>query len=192
MRVRASTVPGNRHERGDDDDMNADGGDADGVHDVARCHGLTRPRPPGQGWNMPAKECTFCRIARGELDAHLVHADAAHLVFLDHRPLFAGHCLVMPRAHVETLLDLPEAAVGPLFLLVQRVSRAVERGAAADGIFNAVNNRISQSVPHVHVHVIPRRKKDGLKGFFWPRYTYSGPAEMIEVRDAIAAAMEPA
>jgi histidine triad (HIT) family protein len=138
---------------------------------------------------VPAKECTFCRIARGDLAAHVVHADDAHLAFLDHRPLFAGHVLVVPRAHVETLIDLPAEAVGPLFLLVQRISRAVLQGAAADGFFNAVNNRISQSVPHLHVHVIPRRKKDGLKGFFWPRYTYSGEAEMAQVRDAIAAAL---
>ena len=138
---------------------------------------------------MAAKECTFCRIVRGELAAHVVHADEAHLAFLDHRPLFAGHVLVLPRAHVETLLDLPADQVGPLFLIVQRISRAVERGMAADGVFNAVNNRVSQSVPHLHVHVIPRRKKDGLKGFFWPRYAYSGEAEMVAVRDAIAAAL---
>jgi histidine triad (HIT) family protein len=140
---------------------------------------------------VAAKECTFCRIARGELPAHVVHADATHLAFLDHRPLFAGHVLVVPRAHVETLMDLPAAEVGPLFLLVQRISRAVERGLGADGIFNAVNNRVSQSVLHLHAHVIPRRKKDGLKGFFWPRYTYTGEEEMAKVRDAIAGAMEP-
>ena len=138
---------------------------------------------------MTAKSCTFCRIVRGDLAAHVVHADDAHLAFLDHRPLFAGHVLVVPRVHVETLLDLPAEAVGPLFQLVQRISRAVERGADADGFFNAVNNRVSQSVPHLHVHVIPRRKKDGLKGFFWPRYTYTGEEEMAKVRDAIAGAM---
>jgi histidine triad (HIT) family protein len=150
---------------------------------------LTAAHLSEQGWGVPTKECTFCRIARGELAAHLVHEDAAHLVFLDHRPLFAGHCLVVPREHVDTLLDLPAERVGPLFLLVQRVSRAVEQGSGADGVFNAINNRISQSVPHLHVHVIPRRKKDGLKGFFWPRYAYSGEAEMIQVREAIAAAL---
>jgi len=138
---------------------------------------------------VTAKSCTFCRIVRGDLAAHVVHADDAHLAFLDHRPLFAGHVLVVPRVHVETLLDLPAEAVGPLFQLVQRISRAVERGADADGFFNAVNNRVSQSVPHLHVHVIPRRKKDGLKGFFWPRYTYAGEEEMAKVRDAIAGAM---
>ena len=152
-------------------------------------HGLTPPGPAGQGWGVPAQECIFCRIARGELAAHVVYADDSHLVFLDHRPLFAGHCLIIPRAHVETLLDLPEAAVAPLFLLVQRVSRAVVQAADAEGVFNAINNRVSQSVPHLHVHAIPRRKKDGMKGFYWPRYTYSGETEMAQVRDAIAAAL---
>jgi histidine triad (HIT) family protein len=141
---------------------------------------------------VPTKECTFCRIARGELAAHVVFEDDAHLAFLDHRPLFAGHCLVIPRAHVDTLLDMPAERVGPLFLAVQRVSLAVERGLGAEGVFNAVNNRISQSVPHLHVHAIPRRKKDGMKGFFWPRYTYSGEDEMARVRDAIAAALPAA
>lgn len=139
---------------------------------------------------MSAKECTFCRIARGDLPAHIVHQDEAHLAFLDHSPLFPGHTLVVPRVHVETLLDLPEERVGPFFSLVRRVSAAVERGLDADGFFNAINNRVSQSVPHLHAHVIPRRKKDGLKGFFWPRYKYSGEEEIIRVRDAIAAALQ--
>jgi histidine triad (HIT) family protein len=121
----------------------------------------------------------------------MVFEDDAHVVFLDHSPLFAGHCLVVPRLHVLTLLDLPEPSVGPLFLLVRRISAAVERGMGADGFFNAINNRVSQSVPHLHAHVIPRRKKDGLKGFFWPRYKYSGEDEMRCVRDAIAAALNP-
>jgi len=139
---------------------------------------------------VSAKECTFCRIVRGDLAAHVVFEDEGHVAFLDHRPLFAGHTLVVPRAHVDTLLDLPAERVGPLFLAVQRVSRAVEKGMGADGVFNAVNNRVSQSVPHLHVHAIPRRKKDGLKGFFWPRYTYSGEEEMQRTRDAIVAALE--
>jgi histidine triad (HIT) family protein len=140
---------------------------------------------------MAEKACTFCRIARGEIAADKVYEDADTMAFLDHRPLFPGHCLVVPRAHVDTLLDLPADRVGPLFVVVQRVSRAVERGLGADGVFNAVNNRVSQSVPHLHVHVIPRRKKDGLKGFFWPRHAYAGPEEMAQVRAAIAGAMEP-
>lgn len=139
---------------------------------------------------MTTKECTFCRIARGDLPAHQVYSDDGFLAFLDHRPLFAGHVLVCPREHVDTYLDLPAERVGPLFTLVQRVSRAVERGLSADGVFNAINNRVSQSVPHLHVHVIPRRKKDGLKGFFWPRYTYSGEDEMERVRAQIVSSLE--
>jgi histidine triad (HIT) family protein len=141
---------------------------------------------------MSGKECTFCRIARGDLPAHTILEDRDFVVFLDHRPLFAGHCLVVPRVHVETLLDLPAEQVGPLFLVVRRVSAAVEKGLGAEGFFNAINNRISQSVPHLHVHVIPRRKKDGLKGFFWPRYAYSGEEEMRKVREAIVGALPPA
>jgi histidine triad (HIT) family protein len=138
---------------------------------------------------VTATPCTFCRIAAGELAAHLIFEDADFLAFLDHRPLFAGHCLLVPRRHHETVLDLPTELGGALFAHVQRLSRAVEVGMKADGFFNAVNNRVSQSVPHVHVHVIPRRKKDGLKGFFWPRYKYSGEEEMIRVREAIVAAL---
>jgi histidine triad (HIT) family protein len=140
---------------------------------------------------MAAKECVFCRIARGDLPAHLVHEGDDHLAFLDHRPLFAGHVLVVPRAHVETFLDLPPERVGPFFTLVQRVSAAVMQGMQAEGVFNAMNTKISQSVPHLHAHVIPRRRKDGLKGFFWPRYEYAGEEEMERARAAIAAALAP-
>ncbi len=138
---------------------------------------------------MTTKECIFCRILRGEVPAHLVHADEEHAVFLDHRPLFKGHCLIVTRPHVDTLMDLPAERVGPLFVLVQRVSRAIEAGLGVDGVFNAVNNRVSQSVPHLHVHAIPRKKKDGLKGFFWPRYPYADEEEARATRDAIAAAL---
>jgi len=108
-------------------------------------------------------------------------ADEAVVAFLDHRPLFPGHVLVMPREHVETLMDLPPGDLEPLFGAVQRVSRAVEEALEADGIFVAVNNRVSQSVPHLHVHVVPRTKGDGLKGFFWPRTTYRDDDHMAEV-----------
>lgn len=138
---------------------------------------------------MTTGQCTFCRIAAGELAAHVIFEDADFLAFLDHRPLFAGHCLLVPRHHRETVLDLPVELGGALFAHVQRLARAVETGMKADGFFVAVNNRVSQSVPHVHVHVVPRRKKDGLKGFFWPRYKYTGEEEMIRTRDAIVAAL---
>jgi histidine triad (HIT) family protein len=135
-------------------------------------------------------QCTFCRIVRGELSAHKVLEDDDFLAFLDHRPLFPGHCLLVPKVHWETLLDLPAPQCGPFFAHAQRLSRAVEVGLKADGFFVAINNRVSQSVPHLHVHVIPRRKKDGLKGFFWPRHGYGGEAEMAATRAAIASALE--
>lgn len=130
---------------------------------------------------MPA-ECLFCQIAARRRAAAVVFEDDDSLVFLDHRPLFPGHCLLIPKTHVETLADLPLAQVGPLFTVAQRVARAMEDGLAAEGSFVAVNNRVSQSVAHLHIHVVPRRKKDGLKGFFWPRGRYATEAEMEGVR----------
>ena len=124
--------------------------------------------------------CLFCSIVSGAKGAVIVDEDADGFVFLDHRPLFPGHCLVVPRQHCETLTDLPQAAVGPFFKKVQLVSIAVELAMDAQGTFVAINNRISQSVPHLHVHVVPRRKKDGLKGFFWPRTKYKNEEEMFE------------
>jgi histidine triad (HIT) family protein len=133
--------------------------------------------------------CLFCRVVRGDLPAHVVYEDALTVAFLDHRPLFPGHALVVPRAHVETLLDLPSAAVAPLFAAVQVLARAVERGLGAAGSFVAVNNRVSQSVPHLHVHVVPRRPKDGLKGFFWPRGRYRDEAEAADIAARLRAAV---
>lgn len=132
---------------------------------------------------MPA--CPFCRIARGELPGDVVWEGEDALAFLDHRPLFPGHVLLVPRAHVETLADLPPAQVGPFFLQAQRLAGAVERALAAQGTFVAINNRVSQSVPHLHVHVVPRRKGDGLKGFFWPRHPYRDDAERAAVAEAL-------
>jgi histidine triad (HIT) family protein len=134
--------------------------------------------------------CIFCEIASGARAAHVVHEDASFIAFLDHRPLFPGHVLVVPRVHHETLLDLPGELAGPLLLLVQRIARAVETGLLADGFFVAMNNRISQSVPHLHAHVIPRRKKDGLKGFFWPRNAYKNEEEIALTLAAIRKALE--
>ena len=123
----------------------------------------------------------FCKIVRGELPAQVVLDDGRCLGILDRTPLFPGHVLVMPRDHVETMMEIGDAEVGPLFEAARRVARAVEAALGADGIFVAVNNRVSQSVPHLHVHVVPRRKKDGLRGFFWPRVAYRDDAEMAEV-----------
>jgi histidine triad (HIT) family protein len=129
--------------------------------------------------------CAFCGIAAGETAAEVVLEDARTLAFLDHRPLFPGHCLLIPREHHETLADLPAELVEPLFAGARRLARAVEAALSAEGTFVAMNNRVSQSVPHLHVHVVPRRRKDGLRGFFWPRQRYAGPEEMAEVADRI-------
>ena len=134
-------------------------------------------------------QCTFCRIARGDLSAHTIFADDEFVAFLDHRPLFPGHCLLVPREHRETLLDLPAEQGAKLFTHTQRLSRAVEVGLLSDGFFIAINNRVSQSVPHLHVHVVPRRKKDGLKGFFWPRHGYASEADMTATQGRIIAAL---
>lgn len=112
------------------------------------------------------------------------------IAFLDHRPVFPGHCLLIPKAHRETLADLPPAEVGAFFQAAQLLSRAVEEALGADGSFVAINNRVSQSVPHLHVHVVPRRKKDGLRGFFWPRGKYGDEGEMEKVRRAISEVLE--
>jgi histidine triad (HIT) family protein len=134
-------------------------------------------------------DCLFCRIARGEAPGAPVFEDRETFAFLDARPLFPGHTLLVPRAHFETLADLPPALVGPLFERARLLSRAVERAFAAEGSFVAVNNRVSQSVPHLHVHVVPRRKKDGLRGFFWPRTTYESDEARRAAQEALRAAI---
>jgi histidine triad (HIT) family protein len=136
--------------------------------------------------------CTFCAIVAGELPAAKVLDDELAVGFLDRRPLFHGHVLLVPRAHVMTLPDLPAADVGPFFARVQRLSVAVRDALDAKGTFVACNNVVSKSVPHFHVHVVPRRPKDGLRGFFWPRTTYADAAEAEAVAGRIRAALEPA
>jgi len=133
--------------------------------------------------------CAFCKIVAEAVAAATVWEDASTLVFLDHRPLFPGHCLVIPKMHYETLTDLPRDKVGPLFGIVQLIAAAVERATDSDGSLVAINNRVSQSVPHLHIHVVPRRKKDGLRGFFWPRQKYESAAEMERVRDRLREAI---
>jgi histidine triad (HIT) family protein len=121
----------------------------------------------------------------GDSPAHVAYADDRTLGFLDVRPLFPGHVLLVPREHHETLADLPGELVAPLFGAAQRVAVAVEAAMGARGTFVAMNNRVSQSVPHLHVHVVPRRPKDGLRGFFWPRTRYADDAEAAAVAERI-------
>ncbi len=131
--------------------------------------------------------CPFCDIAQGRAKAHIVYEDDAFIGFLDHRPLFEGHVLLVPRAHVPTLGEL-DLALAPAFVgAVQRVMRALEDALGAAGTFVATNSKVSQSVAHLHVHVVPRRPKDGLKGFFWPRTKYASDARMQEVASLVRA-----
>ena len=114
------------------------------------------------------------------------------LAFLDHRPVFKGHVLVVPRTHVVTIADLPPDQVGPYFSDVRRVAIAVQASLGAGGSFVALNNIVSQSVPHLHTHVVPRTKGDGLRGFFWPRTRYASAEEATEYATRIAAAFPDA
>jgi histidine triad (HIT) family protein len=139
------------------------------------------PEPP---------DCLFCRIIAGEIEAQIVFEDEIALAFLDHRPLFPGHTLLVPREHHETLADLPDELVEPYFLDLRLLSVAVRDAMGAQGSFVAANNVVSQSVPHLHFHVVPRVRKDGLRGFFWPRRKYEGDEHAAEtavaIRDALA------
>jgi histidine triad (HIT) family protein len=135
------------------------------------------------------EDCAFCAVAAGRREATRVLEDDQAVAFLDHRPLFPGHVLVVPRAHRETLADLPARELGPFFATVQRLAAAVEAAVDAEGSFVALNNRVSQSVPHLHVHVVPRRRRDGLRGFFWPRHAYADDAERERVAGAIRRAL---
>jgi histidine triad (HIT) family protein len=139
---------------------------------------------------MPAGDCLFCAIVAGDESAHVVVDEPDVVAFLDHRPVFKGHVLVVPRAHVVTLPELPTPLLTALFVVVQRCAAAVVSGLGAQGSWVAQNNVVSQAVPHVHVHVVPRTKGDGLRGFFWPRQKYSGEAEMNEYADGLRRALE--
>ena len=136
-----------------------------------------------------AAACVFCGIVEGATAASIVLRDDDVIAFLDARPLFKGHVLVAPTAHVVTLGDLPAAGLAPLFATVQRLARALPAALGAQGTFVAVNNVVSQSVPHLHVHVVPRTKGDGLKGFFWPRTRYQSEAERDAYAEKIARAL---
>ncbi len=150
------------------------------------------PSLPGspEGREVPPA-CLFCDIVAGTSPAHLV-LDEPHVVaFLDIRPLFPGHTLVVPRVHHAVLADLPANLVAPFFEAVQRLTRAVIAGLGADGSLVANNNTVSQSVPHLHVHVVPRRRRDGLRGFLWPRHPYPNDEEAVRTAAALRAAVQP-
>jgi len=133
----------------------------------------------------------FCRIVAGDEPAHVVLDDEVVVAFLDRRPVFPGHVLVVPRRHVLTLTDLAPDEVGPYFQRVQWVTAAVEEALEAHGSFVAMNNTVSQSIAHLHTHVVPRRRKDGLRGFFWPRLRYADDDEMAAVAARIRGAVRP-
>ncbi len=140
-------------------------------------------------------DCLFCSIVAGSgadsaLSVQTVLETPAVVAFLDHRPVFKGHVLVIPRSHIVTIEDLPQDLVGPYFTDVRRVAIAVETALGAGGSFVALNNKVSQSVPHLHTHVVPRTKGDGLRGFFWPRTKYSSPDEAASYAAKITAALD--
>lgn len=138
---------------------------------------------------MPARLCVFCEIVAGRQSAHVVLDDEVAVAFLDTRPLFPGHTLLVPREHHETLTDLPASLLAPYFERAQRLAGAMESVLGAAGSFVALNNRVSQSVPHLHTHVVPRNRKDGLRGFFWPRTTYADEAEAAAVATRLRAGL---
>ncbi|MFN8150761.1 MAG: HIT family protein [Solirubrobacterales bacterium] len=137
---------------------------------------------------MGSEDCVFCGIVAGEIDAEVVFEDEATVAFLDVRPLFPGHVLLVPREHHITIEDLPEELVERFFLNGRLLARAVREAMGADGTFMAMNNVVSQSVPHLHLHVVPRVRKDGLRGFFWPRHKY-GEGEMAAAAARVRAAL---
>jgi histidine triad (HIT) family protein len=136
-----------------------------------------------------AKPCVFCAIINGEATAEIIDDSEHYIAFLDHRPLFHGHTLLVPKLHVQLLSDLPADRVGEFFLEAQRLERAVEDGLAADGSMILINNVVSQSVPHLHLHVIPRRRKDGLRFWLGPRHPYDADHPAAEYAAKIRAAL---
>jgi histidine triad (HIT) family protein len=134
-------------------------------------------------------DCLFCAIAAGEVTAHVVLDEPDALAFLDKRPVFKGHVLLVPRRHLATFADVPQDLLSPLFGTAQRLAAAVTTAFGAQGTFVAMNNVVSQSVPHLHVHVVPRTKGDGLRGFFWPRTKYADEAEAAEHAQALRRAL---
>jgi histidine triad (HIT) family protein len=133
--------------------------------------------------------CPFCRILDGQIPAYVVLDEPLVLAFLDQRPVFPGHVLLIPKQHYETIADLPAEMIYPFFAAGQRLAAAVQSATESDGTFMAINNVVSQSIPHLHMHVVPRKRKDGLRGFFWPRQRYPDEQTMETIAAAIRAAL---
>lgn len=132
--------------------------------------------------------CPFCSIVTRATNARFVFEDPISLAFLDTRPLFPGHCLLITKQHYPTLYEIPSDLIGPLFLNAQMLAAVVQRAMQADGSFVAMNNIVSQSVPHFHIHIVPRKRGDGLRGFFWPRHKLI-EEEAASVQKLIVAAL---
>src|SRR6202049_4164501 len=133
--------------------------------------------------------CVFCRIVSRDACAKIRVEDAVSIAILDNRPLFPGHCLLISKEHYETFADLPSDLVGPIFSNAQLLAKKVQSVMKADGTFIPINNTVSQSVPHFHVHIVPRRRGDGLRGFFWPRRPYESEEERVAVQVALASGL---
>jgi len=123
--------------------------------------------------------CKFCEIISGKIASEMVYSDEYFVAFLDYKPLFKGHTLLVPKKHFRDIYDMDDLTLQRMMKTVNLISMAVERATMSDGTFIAINNKVSQSVPHVHVHIIPRKHKDGLKGFFWPRQSYAENEEKV-------------
>jgi histidine triad (HIT) family protein len=149
---------------------------------------MRKPRPRKEPKEQDAAQdeaCLFCKIVSRELEAKIIFEDEISIAFLDVRPLFPGHVLLIPKAHYPTLSDLPAALIGPFFTNAQMLTRKVQSAMKADGSFVAINNIVSQSVPHLHVHIVPRKRQDGLRGFFWPRRPYQ-EGEMLAMHEVLS------
>lgn len=139
--------------------------------------------------NQAKNDCVFCKIIQGRDKAHLVYEDQDFIAILDRHPVFFGHSLVIPKQHIETFYELPEHLLISQFILVRRIGKAIEQAMLSEGSFIAMNNKVSQSVPHFHVHIVPRNYKDGLRGFFWPRQKYTDNEQMVSIQDKIITAI---
>ncbi|KTD52544.1 Histidine triad (HIT) protein [Legionella quinlivanii] len=134
---------------------------------------------------MNEADCIIDQIVAGKEKAYVVFEDEQFIAFLDHHPLFPGHVLLSPKTHIANFDELPIALVEPLFILAQKLSKAIIKAMQASGSFIATNNKVSQSIPHLHIHIVPRNKGDGLKGFFWPRQRYRNDAHLLETQRKI-------